>query len=79
MTAYFLKHRAEETPFRLFGDVVIRHNYVSNTDMIIAMLHLGFQMNGRNRMGERLHPRFNYSMKSVIWMKPHSVRQAYAA
>lgn len=77
--AYFLKHRAEETPFRLFGDVVIGHNYVSNTDMIIAMLHLGFQMNGRNRMGERLHPRFNYSMKSVISMKPHSVRQADAA
>ncbi len=77
--AYFLKHRAEETPFRLFGDVVIGHNYVSNTDMIIAMLHLGFQMNGRNRLGERLHPRFNYSMKSVVAMKPHSVRQADAA
>jgi hypothetical protein len=77
--AYFLKHRAEETPFRLFGDVVIGHNYVSNTDMIIAMLHLGFQMNGRNRMGERLHPRFNYSMKSVVAMKSHSARQADAA
>lgn len=77
--AYFLKHRAEETPFRLFGDVVIGDNYVSNTDMIIAMLHLGFQMNGRHRMEERLHPRFNYSMKSVNSMKPYSVRYKDAA
>lgn len=77
--AYFLKHRAEETPFRLFGDVVIGHNYVSNTDMIISMLHLGFQMNGRHRMEERLHPRFNYSMKSVNSMKPYSVGYEDAA
>ena len=77
--AYFLKHRAEETPFRLFGDVAIGHNYESNTDMIIAMLHLGFQMNGRHRMEERLHPRFNYSMKSVHSMKPYSVRYEDAA
>jgi hypothetical protein len=76
---YFLKHRAEETPFRLFGDVVIGHNYVSNTDMIIAMIHFGFQMNGRNRMEERLNPRFNYSMKSVISMRPGSVRYREAA
>jgi hypothetical protein len=77
--SYVLKHRAEETPFRLFGDVVIGHNYVSNTDMIIAMLHLGFQMNGRHRMEERLNPRFNYSMKSVNSMKPYSVRDKDAA
>ncbi len=77
--SYALKHRAEETPFRLFGDVVIGHNYVSNTDMIIAMLHLGFQMNGRHRMEERLNPRFNYSMKSVNSMKPYSVRDKDAA
>lgn len=77
--SYVLKHRAEETPFRLFGDVVIGHNYVSNTDMIIAMLHLGFQMNGRHRMEERLNPRFNYSMKSVNSMKPYSLRHTDAA
>jgi len=77
--SYVLKHRAEETPFRLFGDVVIGHNYVSNTDMIIAMLHLGFRMNGRHRMEERLNPRFNYSMKSVNSMKPYSERYKNAA
>lgn len=76
--SYYLKHRAEETPFRLAGNVVIGRNYVSNTDMIIAMLHLGFKMNGRNRMEERLNPMFNYSMKSVLLMTQASADQGDA-
>lgn len=77
--SYFLKHRAEETPFRLSGNVVIGHNYVSNTDMIIAMLHLGFRMSGRHRGAVILNPRFNYSLKSVNAMKVFSLRYENAA
>lgn len=78
-TSYGLKHTAEKMAFTLQGDAFLKAFYVTNTDMIAALLYAGFTPDDRDYIRGQFNncpnPCFNISQRSLKAIEEQS-RQA---